>query len=406
MNPDLLEQLRALMQQRPDATRAPVPQRQPVPTMRAQMPNAMPIAPEPSLMQRTVSFAQELVPGIGEAISGNRIREDIEAGRPGRAALEGALLAAGAVPVVGDAAAKVFRNPAREMRRIAPRAIPAEQQQAFNKFFGESKVRTPEGQPMVVVHGTPASHLGKGIDEVDDFRSFRLPKEGKEQLGIHVATDPRQTDYFTSYDPHSNMFSERWPVAPPDEQLRYSYNNIKSYGRSIPMYARVQNPLRLPDLGNWSPPEVLSAMQETNPEAYRRVVNVVRRENKKLDELTERELRNVLELAGYDGIVYRNRFEGLPIPVALEMQKKLKSLTKSMAGHESEIDEALDASLKEMWPEAGDAYIVFRPNQLKSAIGNRGTFDRRWKDISRGIVGMLTGGAAANAAQPSQPENP
>ena len=103
MNPDLLEQLRALMQQRPDATRAPVPQRQPVPTMRAQMPNAMPVAPDPSVAQQAVSVAQEFVPGLGEGMSARRAVEEALAGRPGRAAIEGAATMAGAIPFLGDA---------------------------------------------------------------------------------------------------------------------------------------------------------------------------------------------------------------------------------------------------------------------------------------------------------------
>lgn len=399
MNPDLLAQLRSLFAA--DATSAPKGKRQPVPVMRERMANEMPIAPEPTTAQKAVSVAQEFVPGLEQGIGARRVAEDIASGRPGRAALESALLVAGAVPVVGDAAAPAIRqaNRASEMRRIAPRAVPAENQQAFNKFFGESKVRTPEGAPMPMVHGTAASRLGEGIDEVVDFKSFRLPKEGRGQLGVHIASDPRQSDYFTSYDPYSGMFSERWPKATPDEQMMYSYNNIKSYGRSIPLYARVQNPLRLPDLGEWTPPRVLEAMRETNPEAYERVTNVMMRQNKDAEKLTEGGLRKVLESAGYDGIVYSNRYEGLPISVAMELQKR-KDALGDMPGTAKAT--ALDQALRQMWPEVGDAYIVFRPNQLKSAVGNRGTFDRRYKDLTLGIGGLM----AARAAQPSQQENP
>lgn len=103
MNPDLLEQLRALMQQRPDATRAPMPQRQPVPTMRAQMANAMPVAPDPSAAQQAVSVAQEFVPGLAEGMGTRRMVEELLSGRKGRAALEGAGVLASAVPFVSEA---------------------------------------------------------------------------------------------------------------------------------------------------------------------------------------------------------------------------------------------------------------------------------------------------------------
>jgi len=45
------------------------------------------------------------------------------------------------------------------------------------------------------------------------------------------------------------------------------------------------------------------------------------------------------------------------------------------------------------WEKGGSAYIAFDPTQIKSATGNRGTFDPNDPNITRGLVGGA--GAAA-----------
>lgn len=160
MNPDLLEQLRALMQQRPDATRAPMPQRQPVPTMRAQMPNAMPVAPEPSAAQQAVSVAQEFVPGLAEGMGARRAVEEALAGRPGRAAIEGAATMAGAVPFLGDA------------RGLMRKGVQAYHGSPFNfKKFLDTALLSGEGS---MVRGA-GHYLATALEEA---RKYKLGRGG------------------------------------------------------------------------------------------------------------------------------------------------------------------------------------------------------------------------------------
>lgn len=160
MNPDLLEQLRALMQQRPDATRAPMPQRQPVPTMRAQMPNAMPVAPDPSAAQQVVSVAQEFVPGLGEGMSARRAVEEALAGRPGRAAVEGAATMAGAIPFLGDA------------RGVLRKGVQAYHGSPFNfKKFLDAAMMSGEGS---MVRGA-GHYLATALEEA---RKYKLGRGG------------------------------------------------------------------------------------------------------------------------------------------------------------------------------------------------------------------------------------
>lgn len=70
--------------------------------------------------------------------------------------------------------------------------------------------------------------------------------------------------------------------------------------------------------------------------------------------------------AGHDGIVYLNRYEGL----SSEVIERL-----SDSGALAKLDRMSDADFRRAVPEARDSYIAFEPAQIKSAIGNAGTFD-------------------------------
>jgi hypothetical protein len=102
----------------------------------------------------------------------------------------------------------------------------------------------------------------------------------------------------------------------------------------LPVYLSIQNPLRLrdPDGGDW-------AQNENDNGALDQMVA--------LGLITKSEaatisLKKAVERAGYDGVVYDNAYEG-----------------------------------------GGDSYIVFRPEQIKSATGNSGQFDPSSNDIRK-----------------------
>ncbi len=88
--------------------------------------------------------------------------------------------------------------------------------------------------------------------------------------------------------------------------------------------------------------------------------------------------------AGNDGIVYLNRYEGT----------SFENVNKA---HEEGInlDKLSDGEFKKRFPEAADSYIAFEPEQIKSAIGNRGTFDpnspRILEQATRGKIALLEG---------------
>src|SRR5262249_35197744 len=98
-------------------------------------------------------------------------------------------------------------------------------------------------------------------------------------------------------------------------------------GQMYAVYLRLEKPLRLPDLGTWSVDSLVHELQKrkiiTRGDAD--VVYDSRDPNK--------ELREFVQAAGYDGVVYRNDVEGR---------------------------------------RAADSFIVFEPTQIKSAEKNVG----------------------------------
>src|SRR3546814_5356719 len=78
--------------------------------------------------------------------------------------------------------------------------------------------------------------------------------------------------------------------------------------------------------------------------------------------------------AGHDGIVYLNRYEGIP---ADAFQRAVEQIARDRGGNPDfvRLDTLSDEQFRRYVPEARDSYIAFRPEQIKSAAGNRGTFD-------------------------------
>ena len=124
----------------------------------------------------------------------------------------------------------------------------------------------------------------------------------------------------------------------------------------------------------------------TNIPVYLSVRNP-KRMNDHLGESWEDRIR-VARDEGFDSIVYLNRAE------------------LSDEAHEAILKEELrlgasltDDEIRELVSEAADSYIIFDPNQVKSAIGNRGTYDPESADI-----GMKKGGRAKPVWEKKRPK--
>lgn len=161
---------------------------------------------------------------------------------------------------------------------------------AFKAWFGQSKAVTHSGTPQRMYHATDA-----------DFDTFDLT----EDIGYH----------FGSWITANNLINSRLVF----DGLQYS---VPVGTNIIPVYLRVENPLRLADLGTWCSGDVAVALRAAGV--------VTTRQAAKLTGFADQAaVTMALARKGYDSIVYENVTEG-----------------------------------------GGDSYIVFSPGQVKSALGN------------------------------------
>lgn len=227
---------------------------------------------------------------------------------------------------------------------------------AFKDWFGNSTVvHIQDGSPKVVYHSTHA-----------DWSEYDPNKVGLTSLGFHAGTKEQAEQV-----QHTGGTSADVGASRPEEGMRI-----------MPVYLKIEHPLRLEDSGTWSSwqmPDKLAAAGVVDRNSlpsdarsqvlngrhwdswsgarqkYEYSVSAGLRERLKADPGMSRSdyqdlesktgnayIRDVIKQNGYDGVVYANQHEG-----------------------------------------HGDSYIVFDPAQIKSALGNRGTFDPKQRDITR-----------------------
>jgi hypothetical protein len=172
----------------------------------------------------------------------------------------------------------------------------------FKLWFRDSKVVLPSGQPRVVYHRTAAN-----FDVFDTERG---------DLGAHFGTS-RQAEALMG-------------------------GAMRPGERTLAVYLSIQNPIRLQDKGGFHADAVAPQLRRLGildrPTALRlaRIGDIGTVSERRA---ANREIREHLRLAGFDGVVYRNTTE-----------------------------------------EGGDSYIIFDPCQVKSATANSGMYD--WNDES------------------------
>jgi hypothetical protein len=157
----------------------------------------------------------------------------------------------------------------------------------------------------------------------DDFSTFEKSKD----IGFHFGTAEQATNRVTQ-----NRF--------------WDNEKIKDNSSIMPVYIKADNLLRVPDMGeDWaSLPRVLYNEGQITKEQYddwREASNEAGGTHQARVALT----RDLIKNLGYDGLVYSN--------------------TKESKGD--------------------DSYIVFEPEQIKSATGNKGTFSPTSADITENI---------------------
>jgi len=108
------------------------------------------------------------------------------------------------------------------------------------------------------------------------------------------------------------------------------------HGSIFPLWFKVSNLLRLKDTGSFHSDAIADqlARKKIIPKALAKEIIAAGKHDWRSRKIYDPIVRDAIIKAGYDGVVYRNETEG-----------------------------------------AGDSWIAFHPQQLKSAISNRGTFD-------------------------------
>ena len=261
--------------------------------------------------------------------------------------------------------------------------LPQTNQPTFKDWFVRSKVVTEAGDPLVVFHGShkdftvfqqqEGAHLGfhfgnqeaantrlddtaeKYFDNDEylrlnerasmfymDLQAFNKTLEEKSaytspetiiadaaRLGVEIWEIIG--DY--AYQPTSQELARRQEL-----ENRFNEANVLAhkYGEGSHInafYLSIQRPLRLPDVGDWGTPHTVARELPWDSDAE-----------------TFEDIVAEIKGYGYDGIVYLNKVE-------------------NMAG------------------EQADSYIAFDPEQIKSAIGNVGTFDKESADVRFAFAG-------------------
>jgi len=215
----------------------------------------------------------------------------------------------------------------------------------FKKFFAGSKVSDQSGSPVVVYHGTTS-----------DFSEFK-----KGDIGFHFGTQEQAND---------RLINTRGEIV--WDSGKPVLTNVPKTGESVmPFYLSIKNPLELSgDPGDWNNLKNIASIIESdysgNPE-YVEVARLLREADKSVtkefsgefariapgDSATSNEVskrlnakyaeegRRILSENGFDGIKYINKFEGL-----------------------------------ESDPHTNYSWIAFDSGQAKSAIANRGSWDK------------------------------
>lgn len=202
---------------------------------------------------------------------------------------------------------------------------------AFKNWFGSSKVVDENGEPLVVYHGTK----GK------DFTEFNTTSATGYDFGSHFGPIEQASNFVSS----------------PDNGVRI-----------LPVYLKIEKPLDLPDLGAWDWTTMVPALEAKGisvlPEHMAERMKM--KPGKEYNEWAKQTLRSTIEKAGYDGIRYLNQAEGIDAKALMSERLKRKTSFEDNPIIPDDVLRQLGA--RESW-------IAMRPAQIKSAIGNKGTFD-------------------------------
>lgn len=252
----------------------------------------------------------------------------------------------------------------QQLRNLSPKTeqfspAPQTDTSEFKKWFKASKVVDVSGAPVPVYHSSDSS-------------GFTVFKKSPKDVGMHFGTPEQAEDRFKLKN------KDRYFGHPNGQTI-------------VPAFLSVQNPIRLPDLGEWNVKTIGRTLGELGIQVPENVKTVP-------------QMRQFLQSRGYDGIVYKNigelgpkwsgraerlknarshAFAKLEVAAGNRLNKKgwasdpvIRQLPEFAAW-----DRADAAYSKFRNEHAEDSWAVFDPAQIKSSIANQGTFDPKNPDI-------------------------
>ena len=240
----------------------------------------------------------------------------------------------------------------------------------FKLFFGKSQLTVTDqyGQeiPRRVFHGGFSG----------DIYEFDFSKIGPNELGFHVGTAEQANEF----------------------AFGMARDNFRDGGSMYPLYARLENPVRLKDMGSWTAENIFPQMFDmgliTQEQAKRFMVAARTGATN-----SQEKIRNILQSLGYDGVVYLNRYEGFS---EVDM-KKAQAFAKQNGTTVNLFTNNLpEEKLKQFFPSAQDSYILLKPTQLKSAVGNSGEYSNLNKDIRYSSLVPKKGIEDGNQTSPTE----
>lgn len=255
---------------------------------------------------------------------------------------------------------------------------------AFSKWFSESKVVDEAGQPLVVYHGTNR-----------DVRQF-VPHSSQPVYYADGLEIPR-ADSWNMGDTRTNM---------PEGYHYGALGDAVQLGPEEALRMRTKEAAPYPSGPDTQ--RLLSDLQRLQGRAV--TMRYEQRPTGAGSYFTPDKNYSYISRAGDLG-------EGanvMPVHLSIQNPVYLNSAAIESAGHDFSLEkykaQGYDGAIfapdpmnlsKGGWP--GSTQIVaFDPTQIKSAIGNRGTFDPKDPRITAGIAGLIAGGAAAATQSPPQ----
>jgi hypothetical protein len=284
----------------------------------------------------------------------------------------GALEAAGQTSPVSRVAPKILGS--EKSIEMSPgltvEIAPSVRTKNFKNWFGDSKVVDSKDKPLVVYHGTGNLEGMKSFDPA-------LTGQGLDQLGSGF--------YFTTNAEEASGYSTKvTQQAGPGAQ--------KLGGDSSPgvvaAYLSIKNPLKIKG----------SSLRDADIDISSDQAFEILKNSPDIKNMESTPLWNWIDLSGSDEITddmimdVAQNYTGSSL-ISLENDffrdgaTEFRTAIRDVLGYDGVVME---------FENGTKHFVAWFPEQIKSAVGNVGTFDPKNPDIARGVV--PTAGAAAGAA--------